>query len=34
MVMENLSGTIETTPLSEWISYYSQFGWVMYGWPW
>lgn len=34
MVMENRSGSILTTPLAEWVSYYRAYGWVIYGWPW
>ena len=32
MIMDN-TGSIETQPLSDWISDYSR-GWVVYGWPW
>lgn len=32
MVMDNV-GRIRTVPLSEWVSEYSRYGWVVYGWP-
>lgn len=32
-IMDNI-GYIRTESLSEWVSYYSAYGWVVYGWPW
>lgn len=32
-IMDNV-GSIRTMSLSEWVSYYGQYGWVVYGWPW
>lgn len=34
MVMESVNSGIQTQTLSEWVSYYRQYGWVKYGWPW
>lgn len=35
MVMESVSGAgVRTQSLSDWVGYYSQYGWVKYGWPW
>lgn len=32
-IMDNI-GYIRTESLSEWVNYYSAYGWVVYGWPW
>lgn len=33
MVMDNI-GYVRTISLTEWLSFYSSYGWVKYGWPW
>lgn len=33
MVMDS-TGTINKTPLNEWIAKFKPYGWVKYGWPW